>query len=150
MYVPKHLELLSRSGTADGWPQGISEASKAWAEARIKAGLEKYGQLDLDTARRCIYDHYIDNEPVPEDLKGQLWDWLYAVTHRALLAVSAQQVWVAEKSYAKKRKTAKEWIAVPISKADAEALATAGEVTVGVVGQRIRLLANEVKVRLGN
>lgn len=140
-YVPKHLEFLSRSGTADGWPQGITEAGKEFATKRVAAGLEKYGQLDLDTAKRCIFDHYIDNEPVPEELKGVTWDWLYGVTHRALMAVSAKQVFVAEPNYTKKPKTAKVWHTVPVSRADVEALVAAGTVTVGVTGQRVRALA---------
>jgi hypothetical protein len=140
-YVPKHLEFLSRSGTADGWPQGITEVGKEFATKRVAAGLEKYGQLTLDTAKGCIFDHYIDREPVPEELKGVTWDWLYGVTHRALLAASAQQVWVAEKSYAKKKKTKKEWFPVAVSRADVEALETAGTVTLGVTGERVRELA---------
>ena len=48
----------------------------------------------------------------------------------------------------KKPKTKKEWIAIPVSKADLEALNTEGTVTVGVVGQRIRGLAGEVEARI--
>lgn len=95
-YIPQHLEFLSRTGTADGWPDGITEVGKEFAKQRVAAGLEKYGQLDLDTAKGCIFDGYIDREPVPGELKGVTWDWLYGVTHRALLAVFAKQVWVTE------------------------------------------------------
>jgi hypothetical protein len=124
-YVPKHLEFLSRSGTADGWPAGITEVGKEFATQRIIAGLEKYGQLTLDMAKGCIFDNYIDGsrEPVPEELKGVSWDWLYGVTHRALLAASGRQVWVAEQvSSGKKTKTTKEWHPVAVSRADVEAL----------------------------
>jgi uncharacterized RmlC-like cupin family protein len=121
-YVPNHLEFLSRSGTADGWPAGITEVGKEFATKRIIAGLEKYGQLTLDLAKRCIFDHYIDREPVPEELNGVAWDWLYGVTHRALLAASGRQVWVAEQVPGKKTKTTKEWHPVAVSRADVEAL----------------------------
>jgi hypothetical protein len=94
MYIPRYLELLDRTGTADGWPKQIDEASKEWATKKIQAGLEKYGQLDLDLAYNCIYQNFIDKEPVPECLKGCLWDFLYAVTYRALLAADAKKVWV--------------------------------------------------------
>lgn len=101
MYVPSHLEFLSRSGTADGWPKGIDEAGKTFAIDRVKAGLAKYTQLTLDLAKHCIYDHYIDVLPVPECLRGVSWDSasffkMYAVTNRALLAVDARQVWIVE------------------------------------------------------
>ena len=96
MYIPRHLEFLSRSGTMDGWPKGIDEAGKEFATSRVKAGLAKYTQMGLDLAKRCIFDHYIDKEPVPECLRGATWDWLYAVTHRALLAADATDVWIAK------------------------------------------------------
>lgn len=140
-FVPNHLEFLSRSGTADGWPQGITEVGKAFATERVRAGLEKYGQMTLDTAKACIFDHYIDNEPVPEELKGVTWDWLYGVTHRALLAVSGRQVWIAEPKVGNRGKKTKVWGPVAVSRADVEALKSAGTVTLGVTGERVRALA---------
>lgn len=143
-YVPKHLQFLDRSQTVDGWPEGITEVGKAFATERIQAGLAKYGQMDLSLAYNCIYEGFINKEPVPEELKSVLWDFLYAVTFRALLAVSAKQVWVAEKTHEKKRKTMKQWVTARVSRGDVEALQKAGQVTVGLVGQRVRDLATEL------
>lgn len=140
-YVPSYLEFLSRSGTVDGWPKGIDDEGKLFATDKVRAGLEKYGQVSLDLAKRCIYDQHIDNTPVPECLRGVVWDWLYAVTYRALQAVHTQQVFVAEANHAKKKKNVKSWYPVPVSRADVEALVTAGTVTVGVTGERVRALA---------
>ena len=96
-YVSGHLELLDRSIAIDGWPEGIDEAGKAFAVERVKAGLDKHGQLSLQLACNCIYKGYIDDKPVPESLKGVSWDWLYAVTYRALLAADTEQVFVSRK-----------------------------------------------------
>jgi hypothetical protein len=97
MYVPKHLEYLDRSGTVDGWPKGVTAEAKQWATDKVKAGLAKYGRLDLDLARLCIFERgHVHNEVVPECLRGCMWDWLYAITHRALLAADARTVWVAK------------------------------------------------------
>ena len=150
-YVPGHLELLDRSGTVDGWPKGISEASKEFAVSRVKAGLEKYGQMDLDTARRCIYDHYIDNEPVPEDLKGVLWDFLYAVTYRALLAASARTVFVAEQRYGLKKNEG-QWYPVKVSQADVEAVESKIFGTSGRGSGRSRLerIVGSLKAAIGS
>lgn len=98
-YVPGHLRFLDNTGAADGWPKGIDEEGKQFAIQRIKAGMRKYTQLDLDLAKRCIYDHYIDNEPIPECLKGSLWDWLYAVTYRAILHVGLNQVFISRQEF---------------------------------------------------
>jgi len=133
-YVPGYLELLSIAGTDDGWPKGIDEAGKTFATERVRAGLEKFGQMDLDKAKRCIFDHYIDDEPVPGCLKGVTRDWLYAVSYRALSAISAKQVFVADTSYVKKTATAKVWHTVPVSRADVEALVALA----GILGERVK------------
>lgn len=140
-YVPGYLEFLSRQSTADGWPNGVDEAGKLFAIEKVQAGLAKFGQMSLDMAKRCIYDHIIDDEQVPGSLTGIAWDWLYAVTYRALLAVDAQTVFIEKPNHIRKPKTTKEWQRVPVSRADVEALVTAGTVTVGVTGQRVRALA---------
>lgn len=148
-YVGGHLELLDRSGTVDGWPKGISEASKEFAVSRVKAGLEKYGQMDLDLARRCIFDHYIDREPVPEDLKGAAWDWLYAVTYRALLAVSAKQVFVAEYRYGLKKHEG-QWYPIKVSQADVEAVEDKVFGTQGVARKRLERIVSSLKASIGS
>lgn len=93
-YIPAYLEFLSRSKTIDGWPEGIDAEGKAFAIERVQAGLVKYSQLTLAHAQRCIFEGIIDATPVPACLKGVTWDWLYAVTWRALLAAHAEQVWI--------------------------------------------------------
>jgi hypothetical protein len=95
-YIPSYLEKLDRSGTNDGWPAGIDKPAKDFAIERVKEGIAKFGQIDLDLAKRCIYDGYTSQEIVPECLRGCGWDWLYAVTYRALLGADARPVWVAE------------------------------------------------------
>ena len=91
-YVPGYLVLLSNTKTIDGWPASVTEEGKQFAIAQVRAGLEKYKLLTLDLAEKCIYQ---DNSVVvPECLKVSLWDWLYAITYRALLAVDAEQVFM--------------------------------------------------------
>ena len=94
-YVPSHLEVLDKSGTVDGWPKWVDEDGKRYAVDQIKAGFAKYGQLDLDLAQRCIFDDWAGTGvSKPSNLTGvALWDARYAVTHRALLAANATQVW---------------------------------------------------------
>ncbi len=95
MYVPSYLEHLDRSGTRDGWPKWVDETAKTYAVKQLKAGFAKFGQMDLDLAKECIFsDAPQTMKPKPECLKDvALWDALYAVTYRALLEVSAKQIW---------------------------------------------------------
>jgi len=95
-YISGHLILLSNTRTVDGWPVSVTEEGKKFATSQVRAGLVKHKLLTLDLAKRCIYDD--DSAVVPDCLKGVLWDWLYAITYRALLAVDAEQVFMLKNS----------------------------------------------------
>jgi hypothetical protein len=86
-YVPDYLIYNERQ--ADGWPNGIS--SKTWAEGKIKSLLATEGQVDLELARRELFEA----SDRPEDFRNRaMYQYQYAVTHRALLAADGKQVWV--------------------------------------------------------
>ena len=95
-YVPKYLEFQPRQ--ADGWPQGISEESKAWCVERIEVRMSlRWANgvpwIDLEDARLAIFDRHSVPD-IPEDLRNKaLYDYMYAVAHRALLAAKMEQVW---------------------------------------------------------
>jgi len=148
-YVPSYLELLNT--TSDGWPEGVSNTSKKFATEQVQAGLAKYGRLSLDDAKRCIYDHMVNNDPVPDDLKGVLWDWLFAVSYRALKAANALTVFV-DVSYKKRTKLEKKWVPIKISRGDVESLdfIFKNTATGGVNRERVRDLIAHLKDQVGS
>lgn len=97
-YVPTHLKYGPRQ--ADGYPKGISEETKRWAEKFTRAYLEEakgHSQpwVDLEEIRYHLFNFPLFDEHRPEDLKGKpLLDFQNAFADRALRAVDARQVYV--------------------------------------------------------
>lgn len=96
-YVPGHLEFQPRQ--IDGWPTIVTESTKKWAVAKVKAAFARHKEelgrdwIDLETAREALFDRYRVTD-IPEELRGaSLYDFQYAVAHRALLACQASEVW---------------------------------------------------------
>ncbi len=101
MYVPNYLTLLENAGTVDGWPKWVDTDGKTFAVEQIKAGLQVFGQMDLDLARRCIFDDHaayrLTGLTRPASLQGvALWDAIYAVTYRALAAAGSKAVYIGD------------------------------------------------------
>lgn len=98
MYVPSYLEYLDRSGTVDGWPKFVTDDAKKFAVEMVRRGFAKFGNyMTLDLASECIFKDAVreKGETRPECLKLGLWDAIYAVTYRALLASDAAPTWQA-------------------------------------------------------
>jgi len=94
-YVPSHLEhTIDRQG--DGWPSGSSAYGKAYATAKVAEALVSGRVISLKEASESIYGYVVRNHDLPECLQSCVWDRIFAVTHRALLAASAREVWVGE------------------------------------------------------
>lgn len=101
MHVPGYLTLLENAGTIDGWPKWVDNDGKQFAVVQIRAGLVCYGQMDLDLARRCIFDDHFANRLTgctkPACLRDvALWDAIYAVTYRALAAAGSKAVYIGD------------------------------------------------------
>jgi hypothetical protein len=100
-YVPKHLELLDNAGTVDGWPKFVTPEAKAFCLSMLREGFHTYGTMSLSLAAECIFhDAAKTGEKRPECLKLALWDAIYAVTYRALLAADGEQVWRPKAEFA--------------------------------------------------
>ena len=94
-YVPSHLEHTSdRQG--DGWPSGIDAEGKAYATAKATEALASGRVISLKEASESIYGYVVRNHDLPECLQSCMWDRIFAITHRALLASSAREVWAGE------------------------------------------------------
>lgn len=98
MYTPKHLEWLDRvDHDAYGWPVFITDEARAYCKRMLVRGFHKYTRMDLELARKCIFEDFVrePGESRPECLKLGLYDAQYGVTHRALLEVGAVNFWVS-------------------------------------------------------
>ena len=95
MYTPAHLEWLDRTQKDNrGWPVFITEEGKDWCLKMLRRGFQRFGQMDLELARRCIWNAEVcgdDRILRPDCLCTALWDAQYGVTHRALLELGADQ-----------------------------------------------------------
>lgn len=96
MYTPKYLEWLGCvEKDAYGWPVFVTMEAREWAVTAIRRGFSRWGCMDLDQARRCIFEDDVreKGEGRHDCLRLGLWDAQYGVTYRALLAANATEIW---------------------------------------------------------
>ncbi len=90
-YVPGYFTNVARQ--ADGWPVGVTDDEKRTLTSHVQGLLERVGgPLPLSV----IVRRFRDSERTQEILRargGALWDTIYAIVHRSLLAAGAEEVW---------------------------------------------------------
>lgn len=94
-YVPHYLINVERQ--FDGWPKCVTDEQKEEATAAAKEILKQFPQgVDLDLVYRQM-----QHRRVSAIKDAVLYDYIYAVCHRALLAAQAVQIWVLPASVRK-------------------------------------------------
>lgn len=119
-YTPSHLVYLDNSNGSRGWPAGVTEEGMEFATKKAQEFLNKWGYGSLDAVYRHIY--HDDRNGVPKCLQSCMFDFLYAVTYRALCAAKARQLFVAEEKSPGKQDD-EHWVMVKISRKDAKTIA---------------------------
>lgn len=79
----------------EGWPVGISEASKSWAIDLIRAALAGRGEagLTLLEVRQALFDDPVPDRPVAFWIaRMDLWE--LAVSYKVLMAVGTKPIWM--------------------------------------------------------
>lgn len=89
-YVPNYLTYGPRQ--ADGWPEGIDEAAKAWAVQQLQDLLDKRDYVTLSEAEQAIFEPRLGEVFIDKVLR----DYRYAIVDRALRAAGGRQVWIKD------------------------------------------------------
>lgn len=81
----------------EGWPVGISEASKSWAIDLIRERLLASGTagMTLLEVRQALFDDPVSDRPVAFWIaRMDLWE--LAVSYKVLMAVGTKPLWVLQ------------------------------------------------------
>jgi len=80
-YIPTHLYCVERQ--MDGWPCGVTPEQKIETVQAIREVLDEHKEgVTLEFLQKLL-----KYRELPVLKKALLWDWIYAVIHRGLLAV---------------------------------------------------------------
>ena len=118
-YTPHYLTYLDNCKGIRGWPDGVTEEGIEFATKKAKEYLDKYGCGRLSSVHDYIF---MNRHEVPVCLRSSLYDFLYAVTYRALLQANAQNVFMAEEK-SPGTQDEERWMIVKLSRKDVKILA---------------------------